>query len=56
VYLLDNFYGAIALALLFVLRPYLGRYVALGVVTTIWAPSLFRAFRDQLTATVGFFG
>ncbi|MEN9859566.1 MAG: hypothetical protein RLZZ515_48 [Cyanobacteriota bacterium] len=41
VYLLDNFYGAIALTLLFVLRAYLSRYVALGgVLVTIWAPSI----------------
>jgi hypothetical protein len=55
VYLLNDLYGAIALALLFVLRAYLGRYVALDVFVTIWAPSLFR---HQLTATIsvgGFF-
>jgi hypothetical protein len=41
VYLLNNLYSAIALALLFVLRAYLGRYGSIGgVFVTIWAPSI----------------
>jgi hypothetical protein len=57
VYLLNNLYSAIGLALLFVLRPYLGRYAAFGcsfgvlswgLVGYIWAP--------RFTTAVGTFG